>query len=247
VADGNFSIVPSSIFGDGLNEEITMSTRPNSGLRTALLSCFLDELGNPRRELQAKCSLSRGGAHLAPRLLNDSEKLVSRVVRMLDSETRDLVLQKNEACGIFKQLSVGIRLQSGLGNPCSRIFGLSRLGACLEEQFASALRLSAVEAFSPREISGSVRRIRIARNTPALEMLASRRQAKKLRGAWRETNEPRLDSVRVDELSRPSVEALGIARMSGVDELTRTCIEIHVGILKTSCGRDRRRFGAQRH
>ena len=146
---------------------------------------------------------------------------------MLDSEIRDLVLQKNEACGIFKQLSVGIYLQSGLGNPCSRIFGLSRLHTSLEEQFASALRLSAIEAFSPREISGSVRRIRIARNTPALEMLAPRRQAKQLRGAWRETNEPRFHSVGVDEFSGPSVAAFGIARMSGVDELTRTWIEIH--------------------
>ena len=33
---------------------------------------------------------------------------------MLDSETRDLIFQKNEACGIFKQLSIGIDLQSGL-------------------------------------------------------------------------------------------------------------------------------------
>ena len=165
---------------------------------------------------------------------------------MLDSETRDLVLQKNEACGIFKQLSVGIYLQSGLGNPCSRIFGLSRLHTCLEEQFASALRLSAIEAFSPREISGSVRRIRIARNTPALEMLASRRQAKQLRGAWRETNEPRLHSVGVDEFSGPSVEAFGIARMSGVDELARICIEIHLGILRLKHAADETAVDSER-
>ena len=165
---------------------------------------------------------------------------------MLDSETRDLVLQKNEACGIFKQLSVGIYLQSGLGNPCSRIFGLSRLHTSLEEQFASALRLSAIEAFSPREISGSVRRIRIARNTPALEMLAPRRQAKQLRGAWRETNEPRLHSVGVDEFSGPSVEAFGIARMSGVDELTRTWIEIHLGILRLKHAADETAVDSER-
>ena len=165
---------------------------------------------------------------------------------MLDSEIRDLVLQKNEACGIFKQLSVGIYLQSGLGNPCSRIFGLSRLHTSLEEQFASALRLSAIEAFSPREISGSVRRIRIARNTPALEMLASRRQAKQLRGAWRETNEPRFHSVGVDEFSGPSVAAFGIARMSGVDELTRTWIEIHPGILRLKHAADETTVDSER-
>ena len=101
----------------------------------------------------------------------------------------------------------------------------------MEEQFASALRLSAIEALSPREVSGSVGRIRVARNTPALEMLASRRQAKQFRGAWRETNEPRLHFVGVDEFSGPPVEAFGIARMSGVDKLTRICIEIHPGIL----------------
>ena len=75
---------------------------------------------------------------------------------MLDSETRDLILQKYEAGGIFKELSVGIDLQSRLGNPRRRVFSLSRLHTGLEEQFASALRLSAIEALSPREISGSV-------------------------------------------------------------------------------------------
>ena len=210
------------------------------------MCCLLDELGNCGRELQAKCRLSRGGAHLAPRLLNDSEKLVSRIVRMLDSETRDLILQKYEAGGIFKELSVGIDLQSRLGNPRRRVFSLSRLHTGLEEQFASALGLSTIEALSPREISGSVCRKRIARNPPALEVLASRRQAKQLRGAWRETNEPRLHPVGVDEFSRTSVEALGIARMSGINEPTRTDIEIHLGILRLKHAADETAVDAER-
>jgi len=165
---------------------------------------------------------------------------------MLSCETCDLVFEENEACGIFKHLCIWIDLEPGFGNPCSSILRLSRLHTGLEEQFASTLRLSAIEAFPPSEITSSVRRIRIARNAPALEMLAPCRQAKQLRRAWRKTNQPRLHPVSVDEFSGPPVQALGIARMSGVDELTRNCIGIHLGTLPLKHAADETAVDAER-
>ena len=91
---------------------------------------------------------------------------------MLRRETRDLVFEKNETGGIFKELRIRIDLQSGLGNPGGSVLRLSSLRAGLEEQFARALRLSSIEIFPPREIPGSALGKRIARNAPALEMLA---------------------------------------------------------------------------
>src|SRR4029077_7709885 len=100
------------------------------------------------------------------------EKLRAGIVGMLGRETRDLIFEKNETGGIFKELRIRIDLQSGLGNPGGSLLSLSRLHAGLEEQFACALRLSSIEILPPREIPGSALRKRIARNTPALEMLA---------------------------------------------------------------------------
>jgi hypothetical protein len=179
-----------------------------------------------------KRGFSRCGAHLAPGFLNYPEKLLPRVVRVLGSEIRDLILEENKTGAIFQQLGVRIRLQSRFGNPNGRVLSLTRLDTSSQQQFASEFGLFAVKTFSPGEVPGSICRVRIPGNTPALDVLAPRRQAKQLVSARCEAKEPSLHPVGIDEFCRPPVHCLGVRRMSCIDELTRDAIGIHGEMLQ---------------
>ena len=186
----------------------------------------------PEGRLRPFAAVRAAGTHLSPCLLNDSDKLFAGILCVLRRETGDLILQENQARGVFKKLRAWIGLKSSLGNPGGRIASFLRLYAGLAKQLARALRLFSIEALPPSKVTCPVGGIRAAGNPPALEMLAACRQAKQVGRVRSEPKEPCFHPVGVYELRGSSVQALGICRMSSVDQLARKFEGIHPGILQ---------------
>lgn len=181
-----------------------------------------------RRQIEGERGGLRGGAHLAPRLAEDIDELLARIVGVLRREGADLVFEEDEARGVLERLRAGVFLQIGLRDPRRDLGGLGGWDAGIEREGAGALGLLGVERAAPGEVAGLALGKRRAGREPALEVLRARGEAQRGRGVGHEAHDPGLDALTIDQLGRATIGGTRrIGGVGGIDELAGAVVGGH--------------------